>query len=46
MELVFLEFYRWYNDLEPVHIQYYSPANTLVWDHTGSESNENGCSFL
>ena len=39
----FLEFYRSSNNLEPFHVQYYSQANTLVCDHTGSESNENEC---
>ena len=41
----FLESYRSSNDLEPFHVQYYSRVNTLVWDHTGSESNENHCGF-
>ena len=39
----FLEFYRSSNNLEPFHVQYHSQANTLVCDHTGSESNENEC---
>ena len=41
----FLEFYRSSKDLEPFRVQYCSRANTLVCDHTGSESNENRCGF-
>ena len=40
-----LEFYRSSNDLEPFRVQYYPRANTLVCDHTGSESNESKCGF-
>ena len=38
-----LEFCMSSSNLEPFHVQYYSRANTLVCDHTSSESNENEC---
>ena len=41
----FLEFYRLLNDLEPFYVQYYSRTNTLVRNHTGSQSNKNECGF-
>ena len=43
----FIEFYRSRssNHLEPFHVQDYSRANTLVWNHIGSESSENECVF-
>ena len=41
----FLEFHKSSNNLEPFHGQYYSWANTLVCDDTGSESNKNEFSF-
>ena len=43
--IFFLEFFRSSNDLEPFHAEYYSRANTLVCNHTGSESNKNECVF-
>ena len=43
--ICFLEFFRSSNDLEPFHAEYYSRANTIVCNHTGSESNKNECVF-
>ena len=42
----FLEFHKSSNDLEPFPVQYFSRANSLLLDHTGSESNENEFNFL
>ena len=41
----FLEFSRLSKNLEPFYVQYCSRTNTLVYDHTGSESNGNECVF-
>ena len=41
----FSECYRSSNNLEPFHVPYYFLAKTLVYDHTGSESNESECDF-
>ena len=42
MEFVFLGFRRLAKDFEPFPVQYYSRANTLVYNHPVSGSNENG----